>query len=344
MKLIHFADLHIGSKFDRMPENIKAELLTKLRNAFSKILSYAKENSIDTILMSGDIFDRNAVIMSDKKFFYDSMKESPEIDFYYIKGNHDSSSKYSESIPNLHLFSGVQSYLKGEVRIIGYELSEDNSALYEHSPFSKDRYNVMMLHGDIHNVRDEDYIDLKRLQGKNVDYFALGHIHKREDGWLSEARYAYPGCVLGRGFDETGEKGFLVLDTEDSSISFHALTDVEFERIEVDMKGKNEASLKSEVSSKLGDPNGRKITEIKLTGQADFLPDLEDLGRTFEGRRHYLSFKNASKMALSYKPSENENSLRSMFINKVLGDPSLDEDTKQKVIEYGLSKLMKEEI
>lgn len=71
---------------------------------------------------------------------------------------------------------------------------------------------------------------------------------------------------------------------------------------------------------------------------------MEDLERTFEGRRRYLAFKNASKMALSYKPSESENSLRNMFINKVLSDPSLDEDTKQKVIEYGLSKLMKEEI
>lgn len=36
MKIIHFADLHIGSKFERMPEDIKAELNTKLRNAFSR--------------------------------------------------------------------------------------------------------------------------------------------------------------------------------------------------------------------------------------------------------------------------------------------------------------------
>ena len=38
MKIIHFADLHIGSKFERLPENIKHDLNTKLRNAFLNII------------------------------------------------------------------------------------------------------------------------------------------------------------------------------------------------------------------------------------------------------------------------------------------------------------------
>ena len=50
MKIIHFADLHIGSKFERMPNDIKTELNTKLRNAFAKIIDYAKENNIHVIL------------------------------------------------------------------------------------------------------------------------------------------------------------------------------------------------------------------------------------------------------------------------------------------------------
>ena len=85
MKIIHFADLHIGSKFERMPDDIKTELNTKLRNAFANIIDYAKENNITTILMAGDIFDKNSVLMKDKKFFYDLIKINSEIDFYYIK-------------------------------------------------------------------------------------------------------------------------------------------------------------------------------------------------------------------------------------------------------------------
>ena len=82
MKIIHFADLHIGSKFERMSDDIKIELNIKLRNAFAKIIDYAKVNNITTILMAGDIFDKNSVLMKDKKFFYDLIKVNSEIDFY----------------------------------------------------------------------------------------------------------------------------------------------------------------------------------------------------------------------------------------------------------------------
>jgi DNA repair protein SbcD/Mre11 len=344
MKIIHLADLHIGTQFINMPDNIKEELGTKLRNVFRNIIEYAKSNGIDTILMSGDVFDKNAVPLGDKKYFYDLIRINPSIDFYYIKGNHDRASKYSEEIENLHSFEGVQSYIKGETRIIGYELGEDNSVLYDYHPFTTDKYNILMLHGDIANARDKDYIDLKRLLGKNIDYFALGHIHKTEEGFAGEGKYAYPGCAMGRGFDETGKKGFLVLDTTNNSTAFVSVSEIEFEHIEIAMNSLNEASLKKEISEALGKKDEAKITEIKLIGRADFVPDADDLMRTFSSARHYLCVKNASKMALSYQKSEKENSLKNMFINKVLSDPNLDEDSKQKVIAYGLSKLMKEEI
>ena len=343
MKIIHFADLHIGSKFERMPDDIKTELNTKLRNAFAKIIDYAKVNNITTILMAGDIFDKNSVLMKDKKFFYDLIKVNSEIDFYYIKGNHDSLSKYNDEIDNLHTFDGIKSYLKGNVRIIGYELADNNSSLYNVSPFTTDKYNIMMLHGDIKNQKDNNYIDLKKLQNKNVNYFALGHIHKREDGKVGDSKYAYPGCVLGRGFDEVGEKGFLVLDTETNTTTFYEFSDISFEHIDIQVNGLNEAELKKEISALLGSTKHSYITEIRLTGKSDIEIDIDDLEMSFKDKRYYLTIKNASKQALSFNPNENENSLRNMFINKVLKDPNLDDDTKEKVISYGLSKLMKEE-
>ena len=343
MKIIHFADLHIGSKFERMPDDIKTELNTKLRNAFAKIIDYAKVNNITTILMAGDIFDRNSVLMKDKKFFYDLIKVNSEIDFYYIRGNHDSSSKYNDEIDNLHTFDGIKSYLKGNVRIIGYELADNNSSLYNVSPFTTDKYNIMMLHGDIKNQKDNNYIDLKKLQNKNVNYFALGHIHKREDGKIGNSKYAYPGCVLGRGFDEVGEKGFLVLDTETNTTTFKEFSDILFEHIDIQVNGLNEAELKKVISTQLGSTKQSYITEIRLTGKSDIEIDIDDLEMLFKDKRYYLTIKNASKQALSFNSNENENSLRNMFINKVLKDPNLDDDTKEKVISYGLSKLMKEE-
>ena len=343
MKIIHFADLHIGSKFNRMPENIKNNLNTKLRNAFLDIINFAKENSITTIIMSGDIFDGDNVVLKDKKFFYDEIRLNSEIDFYYLKGNHDKNSKYNDTIENLHIFDGVKSYIKDDVRIIGYELSSDNSVLYNYSPFTKDKFNIMMLHGDIYNSRDNNYIDLKKLQNKNINYFALGHIHKRDSQIIGNSKYAYPGCVLGRGFDEVDEKGFLVLDTSTNETKFYKLSEIIFEHIDIKVNNMNEAKLKTEIMNKLQNVNKNVITEIKLSGKADIEINKEDLERTFASYRYYLVVKNNSKLALKYEPNKNENSLRNMFINKVLNDGSLDEDTKEKVISYGLSKLLKEE-
>lgn len=342
MKIIHFADLHIGSKFERMPEEIKRTLNNKLRNVFLHVIDFAKENDINTIIMSGDIFDRNSVLINDKKFFYDSIRINPNIDFYYIRGNHDSSSKYNDEIANLHTFDGVKSYIKDDVRISGYELSDDNSVLYNYMPFTTDKFNIMMLHGDIFNSRDKNFIDLKKLENKNINYFALGHIHKRTNGIIGKAKYEYPGCILGRGFDETGEKGFLVLDTLTNNTCFYRLSDIIFEKYDVIVTGKNEAQIKNEIKDLLGEKNSN-ITEIKLLGKTDFEIDTLDFERLFQGLREYLVVKDNTKLKLNYNLNENENSLRNMFINKVLENDDLDEETKEKVITYGLSKLMKEE-
>lgn len=343
MKILHFADLHIGSRFDRLPNDLKEELETKLRNAFGEIIDYANKNNITTILMSGDIFDKNAVLIKDKKFFYNLISLNSHIDFYYIRGNHDSSSKYNENYSNLHTFNGVESFTKDDVRIIGYELQDDNSSLYNYPSFTNDKFNIMMLHGDIFNSNDRNYINLKKLDDKNISYFALGHIHKRSEGYVLSSKYVYPGSVLGRGFDETGKKGFVELDTTLNTTTFIELPSYEFENIEINVSNQNEAELKNKIRSSLGETNLNKISEIKLSGKSDFEIDVDELEATFNDKRRYLEIKNNSKLNLTYEHNDEENSLRNMFINKVLENKELDEETRELVINYGLSKLMKEE-
>jgi len=343
VKIIHFADLHIGSKFSRLPEDIKSDLQTKLRNAFSKIIEYAVKNEIKIVLMAGDIFDKNAVLLRDKELFYNSIKLHPNIDFYYLKGNHDYLSKYNEEIPNLHLFNGLESYTNGNIRISGYELGKNNNELYNHPPFSKGNFNILMLHGDIFNSRDANYIDLKRLRDKNIDYLALGHIHKRSEDTKEGIHYAYPGCVIGRGFDECEEKGFLVLDTLTGKTEFHALSSIIFEHFDISIGGLNEVELKDEISKQLKEIDRAKITEIRLVGKASFDIDSNYLERSFAEWRYFLTIKNESSSFLQYKPNETENSLLNIFINKVLTDEDLNEEYKEKAIEYGLSILLKEE-
>ena len=82
-----------------------------------------------------------------------------------------------------------------------------------HMPYTAGRVNIVVLHGQIASVSGVDQVNLKRIQGENIDYLALGHIHSHSAEKLDSAGYyCYPGCLEGRGFDECGEKGFILLD------------------------------------------------------------------------------------------------------------------------------------
>ena len=51
-------------------------------------------------------------------------------------------------------------------------------------------------------------IEVYELKNKNIDYLALGHVHKYKMEKLdNRGIYCYSGCLEGRGFDECGDKG-----------------------------------------------------------------------------------------------------------------------------------------
>ena len=55
------------------------------------------------------------------------------------------------------------------------------------------------------------------IAASGADYLALGHIHYNVVEPLdSRGVYAYSGCLEGRGFDETGEKGFVLIEVENN--------------------------------------------------------------------------------------------------------------------------------
>jgi len=351
MKIIHAADLHLGSRFHEIGDAEKAkELSGALNNSFKRLVDYARDNAIKAILLAGDVFDKDRVLKRDKDYFYSIIRGNPDISFYYLKGNHDLGSQYDEDLPNLHLFpsdGGPVSYDLAEekVRISGFEINGDNRFLYDAPAFSGDRFNILMLHGDANNKKGKDGIDLDRLLAKNVDYLALGHIHQRSVvSYPSGLVYAYPGCLMGRGFDETEEKGFYVLDTDAEPISpaFVPLPNRLFRRIDLPCGEIADAYGLTAAAERFTPPDPDLILELVLRGRYAFEFDINTLKDALKGRYYYLKIKNEAKKALpsiSYDP----NSLRGIYIEAVRSDPSLSEEEKEDLISYGLSKIEKEE-
>ena len=227
MRFIHCADLHLDSKMTANLSKEKAKIRKiELLNTFKKMVNYASDNQIKGIIIAGDLYDTKNISATAKNAVIDEILNHPELDFYYLLGNHDGDSllsAFSEMPDNLKLFNNSWTDYKVEntkIHIIGIEISEENnSTMYDALTLNPNDFNIVVLHGQeaIHKSKDKNVkISLRELKNKNIDYLALGHIHQYKREKLdSRGIYCYSGCLEGRGFDECGEQGFVVIDIDD---------------------------------------------------------------------------------------------------------------------------------
>ena len=239
MKIIHCADLHLDS---RMTSGLTNEQAARRRNellsAFVHMVEYAADNDVQAILIAGDLFDGKRVSAQAKNTVLESIAAHPEIRFFYLPGNHEgdvlirSAGERPEGCPeNLKTFGKRWTHYEladedggGAVQISGVVLCPENAAtIYATLMTGAGKYQIVMLHGQLSEYSSKDraeIIHLGALRGRQIDYLALGHIHSHREGELPPAGFwCYPGCLEGRGFDECGEHGFMLLDIDTAARS-----------------------------------------------------------------------------------------------------------------------------
>ncbi|MCQ2507099.1 MAG: DNA repair exonuclease [Lachnospiraceae bacterium] len=213
MKIIHVADFHLGASPIKLEADKKRERKKEIIDNFYRLIMYAKEHGIKAVIIAGDFFDVKEPRIKIAQRIKEEIEEAKDISFFYLRGNHDEGVFDNEALPeNLHLFSkDVFSFFEIEagVCICGKEITE-NSAGYDFDGLRLDplKINIVVLHGNLIKGVPvlKDDINIKNLENKNIDYLALGHIHKRSEGVIDErGSYAYSGCIEGRGFDEAEE-------------------------------------------------------------------------------------------------------------------------------------------
>lgn len=353
MKIIHTADIHLGSRMDsRFSKEIAGERKAELRNTFKRLVEYAKENDVSIILLCGDVFDSDRPFKKDKDFFYGVVTANPDIDFLYLKGNHDISDAIPEELPeNLKLFSEQwTAYPYGDVVICGTEICPSNSSSYYSSlVLEKDKYNIVMLHGQISDSISSGDINLKKLKNKNIDYLALGHIHKPSQAQIDErGEYVYCGCLEGRGFDEPGEHGFVLLNVEEDkhSHTFIPFAQRRINEIDIDITGcKNayETYIKVKNSVQF---NKRDLYRINLTGEINFDVDrlAGDVEKLLADYCYFISVKDKTSRKIDISQYENDLSIKGEFIRTVYAKAELDNEEKMTIIKCGLKALDGKEI
>ena len=294
MRILHSADWHLDTPFaGRSPE--QTELLRQaLLSVPGRVADLCLAKQCDMVLLSGDLFD-GAYSRESCRSLYNAL-ERMAVPVFITPGNHDFNGPDSpwlrETWPeNVHIFTreklesvSVPS-LDCRVYGAGYQ-SMDCPGLLEHfSTEGEERCHVGVLHADP-TQRATPYCPLttEQVRLSGLDYLALGHVHKGGAFRAGKTLCAWPGCPMGRGYDETGEKGVLLVELgETAQTEFISLGLPCFYDFQTDA-----GADPSETLANLLPPAGSNdYYRITLTGYADKV-DVVQLQKEFENYSHLL--------------------------------------------------------
>ena len=350
MKIIHCADVHLGSKLtSKFPKRIADERRMEVRNSFRRMVEFARAQGVKVILLAGDVFDSDKPYKKDKDFFFSVVENNPDVDFLYLRGNHDGDGE-SKDLPNLKTFGNEWTYYTyGDTVFAGVEISAQNaSSIYSTLNLSADKKNVVLLHGQVGDTSGKDKVNRIKLREKNVDYLALGHIHSYGSERLDKRGvYAYCGCLEGRGFDETGVKGFVLLSVgEMVSHTFVPFSQSPIERVELDVSGVDDAYAAYLLAKRQITFSRDTVYRVELTGEVDangvsLAPDLQ---KHLQDECAFVDVKDCTKKKLDWSAYENDVSLKGEFARTVYASADFTEEEKAQIVAYGLRALAGGEI
>ncbi|GEK91456.1 metallophosphoesterase family protein [Alkalibacterium kapii] len=258
VKYIHAADIHLDSPFKGL-KNIPEALFDRIKastfNSFKNLIDAALYHQVDFVLLAGDIYDLEDRSIRAQVFLRKELERLNEadIDVFIIHGNHDylTNDELHLSLPeNVFVFGPkvetelIETRRHEKVAISGFSydrnwVKERKITEYPSRDHTSD-FHIGILHGFMegHNTAHARYapFTLNELREKDYDYWALGHIHKKQQ-LSKEPLIYYSGNTQGRHKNETGEKGCLLIElkTTGESVTFIPTADIKWQSIALDL-------------------------------------------------------------------------------------------------------------
>lgn len=276
MKILHAADWHLDTAFTGHTDADARYLKKMLLSVPEQIAQLCAQHGCDLLLLSGDLFDGLASRESIDAL--QKMLSAVKIPTFITPGNHDfcapGSPYLSEVWPeNVHIFTkpAMERHLLPALDCCVYGAgytAMDCAGLLENFRAEGDaRWHIGILHGDPLQ-RNAPYCPITQSQVEDsaLHYLALGHIHKAGQFTAGETLCAWPGCPMGRGNDETGEKGVYLVTLEESvSLEFLPLNVPKFYDLEAEVITSPQDALRAALPP-VGNDDFYRIT---LTGECE---------------------------------------------------------------------------
>ena len=354
LRFLHAADFHLDSPFAALRADQAAARRREQRQQLRELKELAKE--ADLVLLAGDLLD-SVRAYGETREALEEFFRGLAVPTFIAPGNHDSyiaQSPYArmELPENVHIFTHTRPEAyplpelgctvwgaafrgeRAEAPLRGFHVPEDGAC------------HIMVLHGEV-TEGPSKYAPISQgdIADSGLTYLALGHKH----GYSGLQRagktwWAYPGCTMGRGFDETGDKGILLgaLEGAGCTLEFRPLSGRRYRELEAQVTGAE--NLEQAVRAVLPDDCAGDILRLTLRGEWETKPRLEELREGLADRCWSLTLRDETRLTRETWQASDEDTLRGAFL-RILQKQyagAKDEEARERITQaarFGLAAL-----
>lgn len=285
-KFLHTADFHFGANFSSFGDELSKKAEELQFQAVTDMVNYANLHKIDVFLIAGDTFDSHIVDFSHRNKLI-SILSNFLGEIYIVCGNHDYYYKGSfwdqiDFPENIHLIRS-NSWQKFKFEKFTLHCASFTN-IYEKIDISdldidENSVNIALVHADILTNSQYNSLSKEQIKTSKLDYLAVGHNHRCSDILkVCETHFCASGNISATGFDEKGEKGFVVItfhDDNSKDFEFAKSNGLEIFDYEVDITSFSSILEVRLELSKIASKN--VFLNLKLSGVDNFGFDLNVL-------------------------------------------------------------------
>ncbi|MFO7710083.1 MAG: DNA repair exonuclease [Desulfobacterales bacterium] len=257
LKFIHAADIHLDSplvKLDAYEGAPVGVIRGATRRAFENLVRLAIEEKAAFVLIAGDLYDGDWKDYNTGLYLVSQLAKLREagIRVLITAGNHDAASTITRSLrlpENTHIFPADRAAtirlddlgVAVHGRSFGTQAVKDDLSL-TYPPALAGCFNIGLLHTCATGREGHGPYapcTLEGLREKGYDYWALGHVHRREV-LADDPPVVFAGNTQGRHARETGPKGCMLVSADGAgraALAFRPLDVVRWEAASIDAAG-----------------------------------------------------------------------------------------------------------
>lgn len=354
LKLLHAADFHLDTPFRSLPPQEAQRRRQEQRRALDDLRDLAAEQNVDLALLAGDLFDAQTVYPETVEALSAALAGFP-CPVCIAPGNHDpftERSPYNTHIwpDNVHIFSSGKAaalpFLHLGARVYGCAFlsptREDDPLAGFQAP--QDGFvNLGVFHTQVGKQGVYAPVDPVSLAQSGLAYAALGHVHQAlPPNLTAPTPWAYCGCLMGRGFDELGDKGACIVTLDGGKVAdwrFVPLARSRYLLLEADVTGRDPQTAVLEALN----GHSEDYCRLTLTGEAAAL-DLPLLRATVQDRCRALELRDGTEPPRDVWARAEEETLTGLFLREMrrrldnASDPA-DQERLRLALRYGLAAL-----